>query len=222
MSESPVRIALIDDHTLFRESLRRLLETGTRFAVVAEASTAQQGLELARGSLPFDLALIDYELGADEVGANGLTVLRSIRQRRPGVPCLMVTAGLNEAALHEVVHAQQASIFFKSEPAAELLLALEKTVRGEQWISSEASVALLRSRTEEEQATRSSETVFLPRELQVLSFITQGLSNKEIGAKLDLTESSVKAMLQKLFAKTSVRSRSQLVRFVFESELELP
>ncbi len=219
---APVRIALIDDHTLFRESLRRLLETDTRFEVVAEASTTREGLALVQGAAAFDLALIDYELGTEEEAGNGLVVLRAMRQYHPQVPCMMVTAGINTQGLQEVVGSLHASIFFKSEPAAELLLALEKTFREEQWISSQASVALLRRQTEEEQATKTAEAAFTPRELQVLSYITQGLSNKEIADKLGQTESSVKAMLQKLFAKTSVRSRSQLVRFVFESEMELP
>src|SRR5579862_4145094 len=91
----PTRIFLVDDHTLFRESLRRLLETETRYAVTAEVSSVEAAVKLCKGDTPFDLALIDYDLGPSSFNQGGIEVLRSLRKHRGDVPALMITAGLH-------------------------------------------------------------------------------------------------------------------------------
>ena len=214
-----LNILLIDDHTLFRESLRRLLEAEPGWLVSGEFSTAEAALAAVAGGLSCDLALIDYELeGTGPAARNGLDAARSLRQLRPRIPILIVTAGMTYSNLLHAVQDARLGVFLKNEPAAELLLAMRRTARGEQWISSGAALALI---NQQPSGATQPELQFAPRERTVLRSVLEGLTNKEIGAQLDISESAVKAVLQKLFEKAGVRSRSQLVRFAVELQPDL-
>ena len=216
-----IKLMLVDDHTLFRESLRRLLESEAGVSVCGDFATAHDALQAMGEGLEFDAALIDYELSAAGTGGDsGLHLVQQIRSLCPDANILMVTAGMDQPDLTKALMDLELGVFLKTEPTAELMLAIQKTARGEQWISSRASLGLLAAqdaRAMREQPGKSSLTA---RELSVLQYVLEGLSNKEIGARIDLTESSVKAVLQKLFEKTGVRSRSQLVRYAIEAQID--
>jgi DNA-binding NarL/FixJ family response regulator len=213
-----INIALMDDHALFREGLRRVLESEPHIHVVAEASTMAEGMLLCESGPDFDIALIDYQLQGDPSAGSGLELLRLLRRTRPEAKALMLTGGLPGAVLMEVLKQHRAGVFLKSEPVSELLAAIGKTLRGDIAISSKVAETLLGEASNEEPRVASAS--FSERELMVLRFITEGLANKEIAARLATSESNVKAILQRLFEKTGVRSRSQLVRYVFEFDLE--
>ncbi len=153
-------------------------------------------------------------------GSNGLELVRKVRRVRPEARVLMVTAGMGSADLMRAVTELNTGIFLKTEPTVELMLAIQRTAKGERWISSRASLALIASGglaagTEQPVVERLS-----ARESGVLRGVLEGHSNKEIGAQLEMTESSVKAVLQKLFERAGVRSRSQLVRYAIETQID--
>ena len=218
-NQQPIRLLLVDDHTLFRESLRRLLESEPGVTIGGDFATAEDALEALREGLRFDAALIDYELS--EHGAardNGLNLVRLIRLLRPEARVLMVTAGMETADLVRAVMELNAGIFLKTEPTVELMLAIQRTAHGERWISSRASLALLSSHDLSPMAGRKGQEPMSARDSRVLRGVLEGQSNKEIGANLEMTESAVKAVLQKLFERAGVRSRSQLVRYAIEGQ----
>lgn len=217
---TPARILLVDDHTLFRESLRRLLESETRYRVVAEVANPGDALQLIQSEVAFDLALIDFDLGPSSGAKAGLSVLRALRERRAFVPALMITAGIAPKELVTIVRDLRAGVFLKADPAAELQLALQKTLRGEIWLSSGVALAFV-SASAEQPGAADRPVALEAREREVLGLVVEGLSNKEISAKLRVSESAVKAVLQRLFEKVGVRTRAQLVRFAFESEMDL-
>jgi DNA-binding NarL/FixJ family response regulator len=217
---SPIRILLVDDHRLFRESLRRLLETDTAYRVVAEVATVSDAIELCRGKVEFDLALIDYDLGPTAGAQNGVSVLRCLREHRGAVPALMVAAQIQPKELVTVVRDLHTGVFMKADAADELDLALQKTLRGEVWLSSGLALDLIAGASEMERHDDAGIS-FDRREREVLGLVVEGLSNKEISSRLNLSESVVKSILQKLFEKVGVRTRAQLVRFAFESGNEL-
>ncbi len=217
-SSSPTRILLVDDHTLFRESLRALLEEEEAYKVVAEVATVADAVELCRGDTTFDMALIDYDLGPTAGAKNGVSVLRCLRERKEFIPALMVAARIEPKDLLTVVRELQTGVFLKSDPAEELQMALHRTLRQEVWISSGLALDLVAGTSAEEQRGPGDGAVtFDSREREVLGLVVEGLSNKEISSRLNLSESVVKATLQRLFEKVGVRTRAQLVRFAFES-----
>lgn len=212
----PTRILLVDDHTLFRESLRRLLESDAAYQVVAEVATVADAVELCRSDDSFDLALIDYDLGPTAGARNGVSVLRCLRERKSFVPALMVAARIEPKELVAVVRDLHTGVFLKADPAEELELAIQRTLRGDIWVSSGLALDLIAGAASEGQPA-DPKTSIDAREREVLGLIVEGLSNKEISSRLNLSESVVKATLQRLFEKVGVRTRGQLVRFAFES-----
>jgi DNA-binding NarL/FixJ family response regulator len=217
-STSPTRILLVDDHTLFRESLRRLLEEEAAYRVVAEVATVTEALELCRANASFDLALIDYDLGPTAGAENGVAVLRCLRERKEFIPALMIAARIDPKDLFIVVRDLQTGVFLKADPAEELQLAIQRAMRQEIWISSGLALDLIAGTAAAEQPEPGDvATTIDDREREILGFVVEGLSNKEMSSRLNLSESVVKAMLQSLFEKTGVRTRAQLVRFALES-----
>jgi DNA-binding NarL/FixJ family response regulator len=214
-----IRLLLVDDHTLFRESLRRLLESEEGVEISGDFANAEDALAAVREGLEFDAALVDYELEGTG-GGNGLDLVRKVRGFRPDARVLMVTAGMGSGDLMRAVTEFNAGIFLKTEPTVELLLAIQRTAKGERWISSRASLALIASGGLPAAPERPVASGMSAREAGVLRGVLEGQSNKEIGAQLEMTESSVKAVLQKLFERAGVRSRSQLVRYAIETQIE--
>lgn len=218
---SPVRVLLVDDHQLFRECLRRVLEANASFQVVAEAASLPEVCAFLNAGAVFDLALIDLQLSTSDQGEDGLAVLDTLRRMQPSTASILLTAGAGPDQLRKATQTLSAGVFLKSEPISDLLIAIDRTLQGRLWVSSGANLLLLQeSRSLPEPAT--GEASFTARELLVLRWITEGLSNKEIAAQLSISEASVKALLQTIFRKTSVRTRSQVVRYVFECGLLLP
>lgn len=214
---SPIRILLVDDHTLFRESLRRLLEEDTDYLVVAEVATADEALALCQNGASFDLALIDYDLGPSAGAKNGVSVLRCLREREKFVPALMIAAQIDAKDLFTVVKDLGAGIFLKADPPEELSLALHKTMQREVWISTGLAFNRVEEAAAEQHSYADTSVTFDAHERELLSLIVEGLSIKEISSKLNSSESVVKATLQQLLDKAGVRTRAQLVRFAFES-----
>jgi len=216
-----IQVLLIDDHTLFREGLHRMLDGDSGLHVCGDYATAEAALQAVREGLAFDVALIDYDLSTPGGSStNGLDLIGPIRSVRPNARFLIVTGGMKTFDLFRAVQELNAGVFLKAEPTAELLLAIERTARGERWVSSGAALQLLAANGREAVQGPQRHTLS-PREALVLHGVVEGLGNKEIGARLDLTESTVKAVLQKLFEKTGVRSRSQLVRYAIEAQIDL-
>jgi DNA-binding NarL/FixJ family response regulator len=205
-----IRILLVDDHGLFRESLSRLLESEPDFRIAGACATSAEALEVLRLEA-VDIVLLDYDLG-DE---NGLAFLEQAKRVRSRVRILMVTAGMTDQGTLRAFEAGSSGIFLKHSPPDELVEAIHKVMNGELWLDSRAIRSLVggvRVKSEEQQSADS----LTPRERAVLKAVFEGLSNKEIAAKLQISESSVKAALQQLFEKTGVRTRSQLVRIALE------
>jgi DNA-binding NarL/FixJ family response regulator len=204
-----LRVLIVDDHTLFRESLGRLLEADTECKIVGACASVEEALRIvAREQI--DLVLLDYDLGEKP----GTHFLEESKLRGFTGPVLMVTGGMADTVMLRALDNGASGIFLKSSPLAELTQAIHRVMNGEIWIDSGMVKTLLtdaRRRGGEARQESLSE-----RERSVLRCVFEGLSNKEIGQRLSISEGSVKAALQQLFARTGVRTRSQLVRIAVE------
>jgi DNA-binding NarL/FixJ family response regulator len=208
--KTPIRILLVDDHSLFRESLSRLLEAETDFRIAATcASTAEALAALDRETA--DIVLLDYDLGEGQ----GSAFLEAIKRRPFAGRILMVTAGMSDAVTLRAFELGAAGIFLKHSPPAQLIEAIHKVAGGEMWLDPRAVPALVSGVSGKSDA-RDQAHLLSGRERTVLKAVFEGLTNKEIAGNLHLSESSVKAVLQQLFDKTGVRTRSQLVRIAIE------
>jgi DNA-binding NarL/FixJ family response regulator len=205
-----IRILLVDDHSLFRESLSRLLEAEPGFFIAGTcANTAEALALLAKEAI--DVVLLDYDLG-DEQGT--LFIEESGRRGFAG-RILMVTAGMTDSGTLRAFESGSAGVFLKHSPPSQLVEAIRKVANGEMWLDSRAVPSLVSGATARSGEQREEQTLNM-RERAVLKSVFEGLSNKEIAGHLQTSESSVKAVLQQLFDKTGVRTRSQLVRIALE------
>jgi two-component system nitrate/nitrite response regulator NarL len=202
------RLLLVDDHSLFRESVARLLRAEQGFEVVAHCGSVSQAIEVIE-SQAVDVVLLDWDLGMEK----GSEFIRRAEALAFQGKVLLVTAGINESEAAGLVRKGVAGIFTKHKSPALLVQGIRDVMAGKVCFEQE----LLQKALEDEGAqTETHRSKFSERERQVLSLVFEGSANKEIADQLGISESSVKASLQQLFAKTGVRTRSQLVRIVLE------
>lgn len=208
-AEQTLHILLLDDHSLFRESVSRLLTAEPGFDVVAHCGTIDEALQILRRK-SIDLVLLDFDLG----DRDGREFLRLAREQGFKGKVLLVTAGVEDSATSELIRSGISGIFRKHDSATLLAQGIRDVMAGKVWLDQEQlGTALKRASA----TPPSGETGrFTDREKQVLSFVFEGLANKEIAARIGVSEGSVKSTLQQLFSKTGVRTRSQLVRIVLE------
>jgi two-component system nitrate/nitrite response regulator NarL len=199
-----IRLYLVDDHALFREGLERLLVSDTEIQIVGSAGTVDEA-ERDLLSQPIDILILDFEL-----------------QRQPATPLveklksagfagriLIVTAGLSDRDAVELIRLGVSGIFHKQRATSELRRSIQEVYEGRVLIDQRYLQKLVQ--TADAPAAR-----FTERDWTILRFVVEGLANKEIAKELGISESAVKASLQQLFAKTGVRTRSQLVRVALE------
>ena len=213
-----IRILLVDDHSLFRDSLSRLLETEPGFRMVGSCATVAEALPIITSEQAQnqpDIILLDYDLGEEQ----GTVALDEIRKHAFRGRVLMVTAGMSDAATVRVLESGSEGIFLKHSSPAQLVEAIRRMVAGEPWLDPRAMRSLIAGATGKSEEQRSSQ-VLTARERFVLQGVFEGLTNKEIAAQLQVSEGSIKAVMQQLFDKTGVRTRSQLVRIALEKRAE--
>lgn len=207
---SPVRILLIDDHTLFRESLVRLLEAEPGFQVAAHCASIAEATSIL-ATTAIDVVLLDYDLG-EEVGTN---LLQHLRAGNNVPKILMVTAGMRDSVTREALSAGVSGVIFKHSGPSQLIEAIHRVAEGEMWLDTGAIRSLIAS-TDKKPAAPQSVQPLTDRQREVLHGILDGLTNKEIASRLLASESSIKAVIQELFHKAGARTRSQLVRIAIE------
>ena len=158
-----------------------------------------------------DVVLLDYDLGEEQ----GLAFLDESKKKDFRGRVLMVTAGMSDGATLRALEGGSAGIFLKHSPPAQLVEAIHKVSNGEAWLDPKAMRSVIAGATGKSDEPHNSEEL-TARERSVLKGVFEGLTNKEIAAQLQMSEGSVKAVMQQLFDKTGVRTRSQLVRIALE------
>ncbi|HUO33217.1 MAG TPA: response regulator transcription factor [Bryobacteraceae bacterium] len=205
-----IRIAVVDDHALFRESVARLLAAEPDFEIVGECASAEEAVRLV-AKTPVDVVLLDYDLGEDK-GSGFLAMARSVGFEGR---VLVVTAGVTEMEAAVMIRQGIAGMLRKHCSPAALAQSIREVHSGKECFEPgylQSVLAAVTAPQPEYQRKRLTD-----RERQVLRYVFEGLANKEIADRLQVSESSVKATLQQLFSKTGVRTRSQLVRTALEN-----
>jgi two-component system nitrate/nitrite response regulator NarL len=209
-TNSRIRILMVDDHTLFRESVARLLAAEPDFEIAGHCASADEALQIV-AKTSVDVVLLDYDLG-DGKGTDFLAKAKSLGFRGR---VLVVTAGVTELEAAEMIRLGIAGVLQKHCSLAALAQSIRDVSGGKEYFEPGYLRSVLVGATAPQAEYRRKKLT--ERERQVLQHVFEGLANKEIADQLQVSESSVKATLQQLFAKTGVRTRSQLVRTVLEN-----
>jgi two-component system nitrate/nitrite response regulator NarL len=202
------RILIVDDHTVFRQGLRSLLEREPDFEVLNDCASVSEALAILRTENP-DVILLDIDLGTHR----GSDILNTRPQNRTKIPVIVLTAGLSgreEALLYE----RGAARILRKDISTSMLCTSIREV-----IHSQGLRRVFTDSTAAAAATPAMRRIlFTTREVQVLQHVIEGRGNKEIAAELACSESAVKGIVQQLFRKTGTSTRSQLVRVALERE----
>jgi len=205
---STIRLFLLDDHAMFREGLAEVLEKQPGFQIAGQSASAAEALnQLPRSDAT--VVLLDVDLGSERA------VDFVVEAKKKGFEgqILVVTAGVSGQEAVQLVQAGVAGIVHKQHSTEALCGAIRRVAAGEVCLEQNYLAALFRSvdRTRETSRLRLTD-----RERMLLRFILQGLTNKDIGARLQLSEGAVKFSLRKLCEKVAVRTRTQLVKVALE------
>ena len=199
-----IRVLLVDDHALFRESVSGVLATEQNLEI-EHCASIKQALQML-SQRHFDLVLLDHDLGSERASQ----FLPAARQEGYEGKVLVVTAWVSDTEARRLMRQGVSGIFLKEQPLSELSRSIRTVAAGGTYMQGPETAERM------SEAEASSQPVFNDRQRQVLRFVVEGLSNKEIAWRLQISESYVKAILQSLFHKTGVRTRGQLVRVAFE------
>lgn len=212
--QKSIRLLLIDDHALFRESVARLLQSEPGFEVVAHCGSGIEALQIIKSSGAIDVVLLDLDLGQER----GADFLDGLRNARFDGKVLLVTADVNDSEVPNLIRKGISGVFMKQGSPALLIQGIRETMAGKALFAQD----LLQRALEGPEAFSANQhrLKLTERERQVLSFVFEGLANKQIADRLQISETAVKSSLQQLFAKTGVRTRSQLVRVALEQHLD--
>jgi two-component system, NarL family, nitrate/nitrite response regulator NarL len=210
-----IRLLLVDDQALFRASLSRYLATQPGLEVVGECSTATEALEILNGS-SVDIVLLDVDPRA---GCGDELISPALAAGYKG-HFLMVAGGADAKELAAAIKLGASGIFLKSEAPDRLVQAIRLVASGAVWVDQKAIQLLADQLVGPSQLdVQSSGSVLTEREERVLLGILGGLTNRKIGDNIGLSEGTVKSVLQQLFLRAGVRTRSQLVRMALEGSL---
>lgn len=204
---APIRVFVVDDHSLFREGLVRLLDGDDTMSVVGTAESADEALD-ALPETHTDVLILDYDLGAQ----TARHVVRRLRERGFRGRSLVVTAGLPDEDAVDLIRLGVSGIFHKKHSPQDLHRSIREVAAGRVLIDQR----YLQNLVERSRTPGDGPVVLTNRDRQVLRLLLEGKSNRDISAALGISESAAKGALQQLFARTGVRTRSQLVRIALE------
>jgi two-component system, NarL family, response regulator DevR len=206
-----IRVVLVDDHELVREGLRAVLEREPDIEVVGEAGTAATGLREIEAARP-DVALVDLMLP----DSDGLDVCRELRRHHPEIACLVLAAYSNDALLLSAIRAEAAGFLLKRTPGAELVRSVRVVANGGTLIDPIVTARLL-ERVRSGRIEESDDTILdtlSPQERRLLDHLSEGLTNRQVAARMNLAEKTVKNYVSNLLRKLKMSSRTEAAVFV--------
>jgi len=219
----PVRIVIADDHPIFRDGLRRLLEAEPDLKVLGEASDGAEAVKLARQLKP-DILLLDLAMPR----MPGLEALRDLSTSPPGsspVRVILLTAAAEKNQIVEALQLGARGVVLKDSATQLLLKSIHTVMAGEYWVGRESVSnlvqylrTLMQSSSDE---ARKRKFGLTPRELEIVSAVVAGYSNKEIAEYFKISEDTVKHHLSNIFDKLGVSTRLELALFAVNQSLPL-
>ena len=216
---TPITILLVDDHQVVRRGFKMMLEGAPEIRVVGEESAVQNVLIKVRELQP-DIVLMDIKLGS--VGANGIDITRELKSRFPNVNVIIISNFDEDEYVKEAVRAGASGYLLKDIGQEDLIQAIRTVYKGGAAVNPILNKKILKefaAMTPNITYHPSSEGPLSDKEMQVLAILTEGYSNKDIAAKMFITEKTVKAHVSSILRKLGVKDRTQAVIFALKRGL---
>lgn len=216
---TPIRVLVVDDHSVVREGIRHVLRDAAVYDVVGEASTTAEAITAADRFAP-DVIVLDISMP----GGSGLAAVPELLERAPRARILMLSVHDDTEYVVESVRAGAHGFLRKDSTPVELRSAIAAVHAGEQWYSPQLASALATA-LREEPARRAAERparavdVLTARELQILAQVADGATSREIGTRLGISTRTVEAHRDSLMRKLGIRTVAGLTRLAVEQGL---
>lgn len=215
----PIRVLIVDDHTLFRSGLKSLLQRHEEFEVIGEAGDGLEGVKRAKTLKP-EVVLLDLHMP----GMSGLEAVRIISEDLPEARVLMLTVSEDEEDLLQTLRAGASGYLLKNVETEFLVDAICRAAEGESVVAPQMMSKLIHGVRQSlttrnpaaEPAGKPDGERLSPREKEILSCLARGESNKEIARLLDVAESTVKIHVQSILRKLNLTSRVQAAVYAVE------
>jgi two-component system NarL family response regulator len=213
----PIRVMIADDHALFRQGLRIVLDAEPDLEVVAEASDGEEAIARATDAIP-DIILMDVRMPK----VSGIEAAARLKQELPASKVVMLTVSDEEQDLFEAIKAGASGYLLKEIEPAEVARAIRHIQAGQSLLSPSMASKLL---TEFATMTkRTDERAYAPprltdREMEVLKLVAQGMSNREIAKNLFISENTVKNHIRNILEKLHLHSRMEAVIYAVREKL---
>lgn len=209
MSDTPIRLLLVDDHTVVRQGLKMVLSLESGLEIVGEAGNGQEALD-AIPKLEPQVILMDLLMPV----MDGVTAIRTIKKAYPDLEVVALTSVLEDRLVIDAVEAGAAGYLLKETGPEELIEAIYAAARGEVRLHPKAQKRLVR-----EVRTPEMRESLTERETDTLRLVAKGLSNKEIAKDMDVSEVTVKTHVSSILSKLNLSSRTQAALFALKEGL---
>ena len=199
----PIRVAVIDDHPLFREGVAHTIQRSGTLEVIGEGATADDAVRIAKAELP-DIVLLDVNMPG-----GGVEAARAISNVCPVVKIIMLTVSESEEHVHQAMEAGVRGYVLKGTSGLELVNTLRAVARGEYYVTPRlaARILALSKRPPKGGDEENAFPDLTKREEQILDRVARGLTNKEIAKDLQISEKTVKHYMTNIMQKLQVRNR---------------
>ncbi|SMP63491.1 two component transcriptional regulator, LuxR family [Anoxynatronum buryatiense] len=202
-----LKIIIVDDDALIRDSLTLILEMEADFQVVGTAANGQEAVALCGSAQP-DLVLMDVRMPV----MDGVLGTRRIREQYPATKVVILTTFKDEAYIKEALKHGASGYILKSQPAESIVETLRAVARGNTVLEAQVASSLTHMIREGKKMSQT-DLELTDREMAVLEMVAEGHSNREIAEKLYLSEGTVRNYITVLLDKLSLRDRTQLAIF---------
>ena len=218
MPDGTIRIVIADDHPIFRDGLRRLLESEPDLSVVGEAADGRQAIQLVHETRP-DILLLDVAMP----NLPGLEALRELSEAKDPVRVIILTASIDRQQMLQALQLGARGIVLKESATQVLMKSLTAVMEGSYWVGKDSVPDLkelvLKDMPTLEDRSPGEKWGLTRREMQMVAAIVEGSSNRDIAERFGVREDTVKHHLTSIFSKVGVTTRLELALFALEHKL---
>jgi DNA-binding NarL/FixJ family response regulator len=209
-----IKILIADDHVIFREGLRKLLESDDEFTVVGEACNGAECVKML-GNLKPDILLLDLRMP----DKSGLAVLEEVNFDIALTRVIVLTAAEDDRDVIRAMRLGARGVVLKQSAIEVLLKSIHRVHAGEIWLDNRMTAEVINAFSEAEAAPRGGKQLVSDREKEIVQLVAQGFRNKEIAVKLFISEQTVKNHLHNIFDKLGVSDRLELTLYAIHHRL---
>jgi DNA-binding NarL/FixJ family response regulator len=214
-NKNVIRIVLADDHPIFRDGVRRLLDSEDEVSIVGEASNGNEAVQLVSKLKP-DILLLDLRMPDKD----GLAVLEEVNFESMGTRVIVLTATEDDNEVVRAMRLGARGVVLKQSATDLLMKSIMKVHSGEIWLDNRMTAEVMRAFSKSAEAgPRREKPLLSDREKEIVQLVAQGFRNREIGEKLFISEQTVKNHLHNIFDKLGVSDRLELALYALHHHI---